>query len=176
MPDPTPVAVGWTATATIQTIQTIIVALVGGGGLYGIARAIALLWRMANDRARQDNEAAQAVRREMMEMNDKLQKRVDDLERIAREERRLHSEEMDLLRKNHAEETLAIRSHYEKEIRAMRDEIGGLHRQMLQMQETSQAAIVLGPKAPTASGRKADEIGIGGTLRRAYPPVDDDAS
>lgn len=154
-PAAVPVSPSWSPTTTISAIQAIVTVLLGGGGLYGIARGVALLWRIANDRAKQDNDAAAAVRKEMMEISDRQQKRIDDLERTGREERKHFDEEMASLRKAHAEEMARLRlTHaeemamqrriHEDEMRKLRDEVLGIHRQTVARDQAAGRATVVG--------------------------------
>jgi len=164
----TAVNVGWTWGATVSVVQTIIIATLGGGGLWGMFRGIALLWKMSNESKKLESDAAAAVRREMMEFNAQLQKRIEDLEKAGREERKRWDDEMAAIRKMHAEEVIQVRNGYENEIRGLRDEISGLRRQMAQWSQTSEAAVSLSRTAPTSALKRAGDAGIGDLLRKAY--------
>jgi hypothetical protein len=163
-----PVSPGWSPTTTFSAINTILTLVIGGGGLYGVARAIALLWKMSNDRAKQDNDAAATVRKEMLDLTDRLQSRVDTLEKNGTEERTRHAAEVEKIRKDHAEEMLGVRRHYESEIKSLREEIKGLHSQMIQMQRSSGAAMELGKRAPTTARKQISDSDIDKVLQEAY--------
>jgi len=167
---------GWTWTATIQLVSLIFGTGIGGGLLWTTAKGVSLLWQKSIDARKMDNDAAAAVRREMMEFNAQLQKRIEDLEKAGREERKRWDDEMAGLRKLHAEEVIQVRNGYEGEIRALREEISGLRRQMAQWSQTSEAAISLSKTAPTSAIKRAGDAGIGDLLRKAYevPGVGED--
>lgn len=155
---PVPVTTGWSPTTTVAAVQLIATVLLGGGGVYGIARGIALLWKMANDRAKQDNDAAAAVRREMMELNDRQQKRIDDLERQAGDERKRHADEMS-----------ALRHYYEGKLVALQNQVSALTHQLFIMQQGTGKPIVLTP----AKGKLATDD-LAETLKAAFPPIEGD--
>jgi len=154
-PSSIPVSPGWSPTTTVNALGVVLQALFGGGVLYGIARAVALLWRLANERSKQDNDAAAAVRKEMMEISDRQQKRIDDLEKAGREERahfdkemselrKAHAEEMARLRLTHAEEMAMQRRIHEDEMRKLRDEVLGIHRQTVARDQAAGRPTVIG--------------------------------
>jgi hypothetical protein len=168
-PSAVPVSPGWSPTTTISAIQAIITVLLGGGGLYGIARGVALLWRIANDRAKQDNDAAAAVRKEMMEISDRQQKRIDDLEKSGREERahfdremaelrKAHAEEMARLRLAHSEEMALQRRIHEDEMRKLRDEVIGINRQAIARDQSAGRPTVVG-NGKSAVSRATENFG-----------------
>jgi hypothetical protein len=154
--NPVHVVAGWSATTTVAAMQFIATVLLGGGGLYGIARAIALLWKMNTESKKQDSEAAAAVRKEMMDISDRQQARIDALEKDATEERKRHGEEM-----------MALRRHYEGELAQLRRQVAALTHQLIVMQgDTGRATKLAGP-----SSEDMKDI-----LNIAFPPVvDDDA-
>lgn len=161
-------AVGVSANGWITAIVGVIASIIGTGGVYGIFKGLALLHEQRNARAKLDNEAASIVRKEMMEFNAALQKRVDDLEKAGREERKRWDDEMAAIRRGHAEEVISVRNGYEEEIRSLRLEIEGLRRQMAQWATSSQAAVELSKTAPTATRKRLDNSGMGEILRGAF--------
>lgn len=149
--DAVPVNPGWSWTATLTVIQTVVIAVLGGGGLWGVFRGIALLWRMNNESKKQEADIAAALRKEMAEITERQQKRIDALEIAATEERKRHVEEMS-----------AMRIHYEGEISNLRGQITRLTHQLFTMQQDSGKAV----KMTTAD--------VGDTLRSAFPVPDGD--
>ena len=146
--------VGWTNTATVSAIQTIVVTLLGSGGLYGLFRGVALLLKIANQRAAQDDSRDAQVRREMAELNDKQTARIEKLEAEIRDERRRCDEEVAGLRKEHAEE-----------VRELRAQIDAMQRIILQWQISTGQMLSLppgsAPKAGEAIERLAQIKGVG---------------
>ena len=159
--------VGWTYSATVQVIQVIVTLLLGSGGLYGIARGVALLWRMNNETKKQDTDAAAAVRREMMDLNDRQNRRIDTLEQALRDERKRCDEETDALRKAHISEMGQLRQLHAEEVRDLHVRMEGLHAQMVTMQQATGRAIQLGANAPKAAARIPDPD-TGANLRQAF--------
>lgn len=164
---PSPVAVqnvGWTWTATVAAVQTVIYTLFGAGGLYGIARGVALLWKMANERAKQDDDRDAGIRREMAELSDRQTKRIDKLEADLRDERKRCDEEMMAQRRLHIEEIATLKREHTDEMAVMKAEFEGYMRQVLQMQRSGPATNA--PKTVARfSGFSTD---IGAALEQAY--------
>ena len=134
--------VGFSWTAIIGVIQTLVVAALGGGGLWGLFRGIGLLLRILNERSKQDDEKDAALRREMAEQNDRLLARISKLETDISEERRRCDEEIAALRRTHADE-----------VRDMRAQIDGLQRVIVQLQISTGAVLNL----PATGAIKAAE-------------------
>lgn len=156
-----PVDVGWTPGALVSLVQTVATVLIGGGGLYGIARAVAILWKMANERAKQDDDRDKDIRREMADFSKLMQARVEKLEVDLREERKRCDEELAEVRKLHAEEMANQRRAAEDGMRVLRDEISGLHKQMIQMQRSTAATRIMPtmPEPPQPTSLDSDAIG-----------------
>ncbi len=164
-----PVSVGWTPTATIGVVQTFAIVIFGGGGLYGLARAVALLWRMWNESKKLDSDGAAAVRKEMMDLNERQTQLIVKLEDDLRDERRRCDDETTELRKSHASEMAQLRKSHVEEMRMLHERIEGLHRQMVQMQRTTGQVIRQGANSPTTNSRiPSDSSGIGEVLRQTY--------
>jgi len=160
---------GWTWSATVGVIQLIVGAPIGGGFLWIGSKAIALQIDKKNETKKQEIDAAAALRGEMMEFNAALQKRVEGLEQTGRDDRKRFDDELSTTRRQHAEEVINIRNGYETEIRALRDEITALRRQMIQWQQASGRAMPLGPNANSRSVEDMGEV-----LRDAFPVPDGD--
>lgn len=166
--NPVHVVGGWSPTTTVAGLQLIVTVLLGGGGLYGVARGLALLWKMSNESRKQDSDAATTVRREMMEFNAALQARITALEDSGREERKRFDDEIAATRKEHAQEVISIRKGYETQIRELREELNGLRRQMAQWAQSSRSAQILGKTAPTSAMKQVEDAGLGDVLRGMY--------
>lgn len=163
---------GW-ITAVVGAIGI----LLGSGGVYGIFKGLALMVSEKNKRAQIDNDAAAVVRKEMLEISDRQQKRIDDLERAGLEERRKsaedmaalrmdHAKEMAAIRLAHAEEMAALRDRHEKEMRALRDEIMGAQRDLIQSQQSSGRMASVG--TPSKAVKRAVDSGLGEALDKAF--------
>lgn len=167
-PSSIPVNPGWTYSATIGAVQTVLIAVLGGGGVWGIFRGIGLLWKQSNETKKLDNDAAISLRKEMAEITERQQKRIDGLEDAGREDRKRFDDEMTALRKSHAAEVAELRGRYEVEIRGLRDEIAGYHRQLIAWQQASGKAVSLPPLVKPS----ADVSDIGEVLNSAFPVRD----
>ncbi len=167
--DPSSISVnpGWTWTATIGAIQTVV--LSGGFAtlVWGMFKGISLLWQRNNESKKLDVDAAMALRKEMAEITERQQVRIDGLEAAGREDRKRFDDEMAALRKAHAAEVAEMRGRYESEIRSLRDEIAGYHRQLIQWQQTSGRAVPL-------ARPKADAEAVGDLLRSTFPTPEGD--
>jgi len=168
-PSPIPVTPGWGPTTWVNIALTLLVAVLGSGGLWGIFRGVALLWKMNNESKKQDNDAAAGVRREMMEISERQQKRIDELEKSGREERghfdrelaeirKAHAEEMAAIRLAHAAEMASLREKHAEEMRALRDEVIGAHRNLIQAQQSSGKAVRISKSVPGQSNPELDAL------------------
>jgi len=96
-----PVAVqGWTWAATTNAINGVLIAGGGSGLAALLIKALIQLKRIGNERATQEDVRDGARWKELMEFNERLQKRVDTLEQEAKEERRRCEEQLDELRRD----------------------------------------------------------------------------
>lgn len=148
----TPVAVstGWTWAATMGAIQNLLIAG-GGAGIGGLLiKAIVQLRRIGNERAKQDNERDSGRWSELMDLNERLQKRIERLEADVREERKRSDDEVSAIRKSHVEEVAAIRREHDVQIRAFNERIDQLQRTIIQGQVTT-ARMIDSNVAPTTA-------------------------
>lgn len=161
--------VGMSSAAWVGVVQTIITAVFGSGVIYGMARGLALLWKMWNESKKLDADGAAAVRKEMMDLNDRQNQRISLLEKDLRDERKRCDDETDAIRKAHGEEMASLRKLHADEIRELHTRIEGLHRQMVQMQKYQTPESARTMNAPTTTARMgSDTQGIGEVLKQTY--------
>lgn len=156
-----PVAPGWTPTATVSAINGLITVVLGGGGLWGLFRAIALLWRIYNQRAEQDALKDAAFRKELAEQNDRLTARIEKLEGEVSAERRRCDEEVLALRRQHAEE-----------VQGLRQQVEAMQRIIIQWQVSTGAMIGVPASAvPSSMTRFAEQLDAVRGVGEPEPPT-----
>lgn len=106
--------VGWTWSATMGLVQNLLILTLGGGGLGILVRAGIQLRRIANERAKQDDDRDAARWNELMGLNERLQNRVEKLETDIREERRRCDDDLNAMRRTHIDEMRAVNERLEQ--------------------------------------------------------------
>lgn len=141
-------AVGWTWAATMGAVQNVLLVALGGGGGGLLIRALVQLKKIANERAKQEDDRDAGRWGELQTLNDKLQARVERLEGEVRDERKRADDETTQLRRQHNEEIAAMRREHVAEVRALNERFDALQRMMLQNQLSTAEAIANKPNAP----------------------------
>lgn len=118
-----PVAPGWGPAAYMGAIGNVIMALIGGGALRILSNHVLTTQRINKERTEKVDGRADGYA-------DRLNTRVDNLERMLNDERSSHVAEIKTIHEQHANEIAAERHDCDKQLQILRDQINSLQDQM----------------------------------------------